>query len=193
MNRNLALQKVKAQLTNERYEHTLRVLETAISLANQFGVNVKQVELAAIFHDYAKFRPKEEMKQIIIAEKMPQVLLGFHHELWHAPVGAFLVETELGMTDEAVLNAIRYHTTGRQRMTMLEKVIYVADYIEPGRDFPGVDEIRKVANQNLDQALFFAIRKTILFLLQNNRPVYPDTFQAYNYFILNNKEDLLNE
>jgi predicted HD superfamily hydrolase involved in NAD metabolism len=189
MNRNEALDIVKGQLTDHRFQHTLGVMETAINLASQYKVDVKKAETAAIFHDYAKFRPKDEMKQIIIEQNMPTVLLDYNTELWHAPVGAYLVKTEVGITDSEILTAIEYHTSGRPNMTMLERVIYLADYIEPGRHFPGVEEVRELAKKDLNLALVQSIRNTISFLLKKNQPIFPDTFLAYNALIHENKEE----
>lgn len=178
-----ALEIVQKQLKEERYLHTVGVVSTAIQLAKSYGIDEKKAELAAIFHDYAKYRPKEEMRSIIINEKMPSDLLEFHHELWHAPVGAYLVKTEVGIEDEEILLAIRSHTTGRPGMTDLEKVIFLADYIEPGRKFPGVEEARALANKDLNQALIFSLKNTIHFLMSKNQPIYPETFQTYNDLI----------
>ncbi|MGM7721047.1 bis(5'-nucleosyl)-tetraphosphatase (symmetrical) YqeK [Metabacillus sp. Hm71] len=184
MEREAALKIVAEQITEHRYNHTLGVMETAIQLSHQYGADVKKAEIAAIFHDYAKFRPKDELKQIIIEQRMPQQLLVHNSELWHAPVGAFLVEKEVGITDQEVLSAIKYHTSGRPDMTLLEKIIYVADYIEPGRHFPGVDEVRALAKSNLDQALLQSLQNTIMFLLKKNQAIYPDTIQTYNSLVL---------
>ncbi|AKP47885.1 MULTISPECIES: bis(5'-nucleosyl)-tetraphosphatase (symmetrical) YqeK [Bacillus] len=183
MKREKALKIVKEQLTEHRFQHTLGVMETAIKLAAKYGADEKKAELAAIFHDYAKFRPKEEMKQIIIEQAMDPKLLQFNAELWHAPVGAYLAKTEAGIEDEEVLDAIRYHTSGRPDMTVLDKVIYLADYIEPGRQFPGVDEVREMAERNLDEALIQALKNTIVFLLKKNQPVFPDTVDTYNHLV----------
>lgn len=188
MEREQALKIVKAQLTEHRYQHTLGVMETAIDLAIRYGVDEKKAEIAAIFHDYAKFRPKDEMKEIIVTQKMPNDLLEYNTELWHAPVGAYLAEVEAGITDQEVLDAIRFHTSGRRGMTKLEKVIYLADYIEPGRHFPGVEEVRDMAKINLDAALIKSVQNTILFLMKKNQAIYPETFHTYNDLILN-KED----
>jgi predicted HD superfamily hydrolase involved in NAD metabolism len=185
MNRDQALQLVKPQLTEHRYLHTIGVMETAIKLADRYGADVKKAELAAIFHDYAKFRPKDEMKQIIVEQRMPSILLEYNSELWHAPVGAFLVEKEAGITDPVVLDAIRYHTSGRIGMTLLDKIVYLADYIEPGRHFPGVDQVRAIAEEDLDNALIQSMKNTIQFLLKKNQPVFPDTFNAYNSIVKN--------
>jgi predicted HD superfamily hydrolase involved in NAD metabolism len=184
MERREALEIVKKQLTEHRYQHTIGVMETAIALAEQYGADVKKVELAAIFHDYAKFRPKEEMKRIILEQNMPKDLLLYNTELWHAPVGAYLVEKEVGIKDVEILDAIRYHTSGRPDMTLLEKVVYVADYIEPGRIFPGVDEVRELAKQDLNKALIKALQNTIQFLMNKNQAIYPDTFYTYNSLIM---------
>lgn len=183
MEREKALELVKTQLTEHRYRHTLGVMETAIALASQYGADEKKAEVAAIFHDYAKFRPKDEMREIIVAQGFPEDLLSYNSELWHAPVGAYLVEKEAGITDREVLDAIRYHTSGRPGMVLLEKVIYLADYIEPGRHFPGVDEVREMAKVSLDQALIKAVQNTILFLMKKNQTVYPETFYTYNYLV----------
>ncbi|WP_026693928.1 bis(5'-nucleosyl)-tetraphosphatase (symmetrical) YqeK [Peribacillus kribbensis] len=183
MNREQALELVKAQITDKRYQHTLGVAESALALARKYGADPHKAELAAIFHDYAKFRPKEEMKQIIIDQEMPSDLLSFHSELWHAPVGAYLVQKETGVEDPEVLDAIKYHTSGRPGMGLLEKIIYLADYIEPGRNFPGVDEVRELAEKDLDAALLKAMKNTISFLLSKSSAVYPETFFAYNDMI----------
>jgi predicted HD superfamily hydrolase involved in NAD metabolism len=188
MNRETALSIVKEQLTEHRYLHTIGVMETAIKLAEKYGADSKKAELAAIFHDYAKFRPKEEMRGIIIKEGMPAELLDYNSELWHAPVGAFLAEREAGIRDKEVLDAIRYHTSGRPGMSLLEKIIYLADYIEPGRHFPGVDEVRDLAEAHLDKALIKSVQNTIMFLMKKGQPVFPASFQTYNDLVMN-KED----
>lgn len=187
MKREAALEIVQKQLTPHRYQHTLGVMETAVFLAKKYGVDEKKAELAAIFHDYAKFRDKEEMKSIIVEQKMDPELLEYNGELWHAPVGAYLAEKEAGVTDPEILNAIRYHTSGRPNMTKLEKVIYLADYIEPGRHFPGVEDVREIANQDLNQALIEAIKNTIAFLMKKNQRIFPLTFLTYNDLV--KKED----
>ncbi|KYD10956.1 hypothetical protein B4102_1742 [Heyndrickxia sporothermodurans] len=184
MERNKALQLVAEQLTEKRYIHTLGVVDTAVHLAEKYQVDVKKAELAAIFHDYAKFRPLNEMKQIIVQQKFDEQLLHYNPELWHAPVGAYLVQQEAGILDLDILDAIRYHTSGRKNMTDLEKVIYIADYIEPGRSFPGVEEARKIADKDLDEALLFSVRNTIQFLISKHQAVYPDTFELYNDIVM---------
>ncbi|OIJ16666.1 phosphohydrolase [Anaerobacillus alkalilacustris] len=184
MEKDKALCIVKEKLPNKRYVHTLGVLETAVNLAQKYGVDQKKVELAAVFHDYAKFRPIDEMKQIVVNENMDDALLLYGEELLHGPVGAYLVKQEFGIKDEDILDAIRYHTTGRPNMTLLEKIIYIADYIEPNRSFKGVEEVRELAQQDIDAALITSISNTINFLMKKKQPVFPATLAAYNYLIL---------
>lgn len=183
MDRNEALRIVKGQLPERRFKHTVGVMETAVALAKLYGADEKKAELAAIFHDYAKYRPREEMEKVILEENLPRDLLEHNIELWHAPVGAVLVEKETGISDEDILNSIRYHTTGRAGMTLLEKIIFLADYIEPGRNFPGVDEVRALARENLDLAMIKALANTISFLLEKKQLIYPDTIHTYNDLI----------
>ncbi|MFC0522537.1 bis(5'-nucleosyl)-tetraphosphatase (symmetrical) YqeK [Pontibacillus salicampi] len=182
MERNEALDILKPQLKQERYDHTVRVMETAIQLAQTYNVDVKKTEIAAIFHDYAKNRPLDELKRWIKSTYLPKDLLHYHHELWHGPVGAKLVEKEVGIHDREILDAIQYHTTGRAHMTMLDKVIFLADYIEPGRKFPGLEEVRKAAWEDINKGCWLASQNTVSFLMSKSQPVYPETFHAYNAF-----------
>jgi len=188
MDQGKALSIVKEQITEKRYIHTLGVMETAIQLAEKYGADKKKAETSAIFHDYAKFRPLAEMKQIIVEQHFDPRLLQFNPELWHAPVGAYLVKEEVRITDTEILNAIRYHTSGRIGMTLLDKIIYLADYIEPGRKFPGVEDARELAQISLDKALIYSVRNTIQFLLNRNQTVYPDTIDFYNELVMKGED-----
>ncbi|MDQ0254325.1 putative HD superfamily hydrolase involved in NAD metabolism [Evansella vedderi] len=184
MNEEQAFAAVKKSLKKRRYEHTIRVTEETERLAQRFNVNVEKARLAAILHDYAKYRPVEEMRKTIKEENLPGNLLNFGDEILHAFVGAFYVAKELNVDDLGVLDAIRYHTTGRANMSNLEKVVFLADYIEPGRSFAGIDEVRLAAETNLDKACFLALRNTINFLVLKQQPVYPETFEAYNDYAI---------
>jgi predicted HD superfamily hydrolase involved in NAD metabolism len=166
MELDLLLQATKEQLPQHRWEHTLRVAETSIRLARRFGADEQKAEVAAILHDYCKFWPDEQLVRWIMDRGLPEDLLQFNKELWHAPVGAEVAEVRFGIQDEDILNAIRYHTSGRPQMSLLEKIVFLADYIEPGRRFPGVEEVRKTAESDLDRAVLAALAKTIVFLIE---------------------------
>lgn len=180
MNKKEAITLVENHLTKERFEHTLRVAETAVMLASKYHVSEEKAELAAIFHDYCKYRSLREMKNIIQTTYLPKDLLLYHHELWHGPVASVKIEEEYGITDDEIKSAIYYHTTGRANMSKLELVVFVADYTEPGRSFPGLDEVREMANVDLIKAAWMVSRNTIQYLMQKNNRIYPDTFHAYN-------------
>src|SRR5690625_4309528 len=175
-----AIAYVKPHLTKARFDHTLRVAETAVGLAEVFKVSAYKAELAAILHDCAKYRPLEELKRWISESYLPKDLLDYHHELWHGPVGSILVEFEHGIYDSSVQDAIYYHTTGKAHMSKLDKIIFIADYIEPGRNFPGLEEVREVAETDLTKAAWLVSRNTINYLMNKNNTVYPDSFYAYN-------------
>src|SRR5699024_12742806 len=93
-----------------------------------------------------------------------------------------MIEHEYGINDQQIKHAIYYHTTGRPRMSRFEMILFIADYIEPGRDFPGVDNVREAVQQSLEQATWKSLQQTIQFLSGKGREIYPDTFHAYNYY-----------
>lgn len=177
---NEAIRIVESHLTRERFEHTLRVKDTAIELAKLYDESIDKAEMAAVFHDYCKYRPLDEMRRVIKTTFLPKDLLNFHHELWHGPVASVLVDQEFGIQDGEIKQAIYSHTTGRANMSKLEMIIFLADYIEPGRDFPGVTNVRDVAKKDLILACWMASKNTISFLMNKNATIYPDTFYAYN-------------
>ncbi|MFC7372702.1 bis(5'-nucleosyl)-tetraphosphatase (symmetrical) YqeK [Fictibacillus iocasae] len=180
MDRIQALELVRPHLTEHRYIHTLGVETAAAELAHRYGADAYKASIAAIFHDYAKFRPKEEMQEIVKQSDLPKDLLNYGTELLHAPVGALLLEREIGIKDEEILSAVYYHTTGNGSMTLLEKVIFLADYLEPNRQFPGVDEVRELSKVCLNKASLKAVQNTILFLMKQNQRIYPLTLDTYN-------------
>ncbi|HAX73781.1 MAG TPA: phosphohydrolase [Firmicutes bacterium] len=172
-------QKVAQAMPTKRFVHTEGVYETAIILAKRFGVDEKKAAVAALLHDVAKYLPHEEMKEMLINHHLSSYL--DHNEaVWHAPVGSLVAVKEYGICDQDILNAIQYHTTGRMQMSDLEKVIYLADYIEPNRKQPGVDEIRELCEKSLDVAMATTLHRTINYLnTQTNPDIHPDTLDAY--------------
>lgn len=172
--------RVQQVLTADRYGHTIRVLETALALAEQYQADEVKTAYAALLHDYAKCFTIDELREYILTYELPQSLLEYHFELWHGPVGAKIAENEFGIKDEDVLHAIYYHTTGRKHMTRLEYIIFVADYIEPARNFPGVEEVRMLAKDDLRIAARTALKNTIIYLMKKDSIIHPDSFGAYN-------------
>ncbi|SDN44370.1 bis(5'-nucleosyl)-tetraphosphatase (symmetrical) YqeK [Alkalicoccus daliensis] len=193
MNEQEALSAVKEALKPQRYEHTLRVTETAEQLCHVYGGNLQKIRLASILHDYAKYRSASEMRNTVKEEAdLPDQLLDFGDELLHSFVGAFYVKKELGIADKDVLQMIASHTTGREQMSLEEEIVFLADYIEPGRTFPGAAEARKASKVSLEAGCLSALSQTITFLVSKRISVYPDTFAAYNYYIMKRKDDFFN-
>ncbi|WEK53104.1 MAG: bis(5'-nucleosyl)-tetraphosphatase (symmetrical) YqeK [Candidatus Cohnella colombiensis] len=173
----------RSQMPEKRWKHTLGVVESAIELAKRYGGDVQKAELAALLHDYAKAWEIGRMEQIIREQELPPELLVYDKELWHAHVGAWAVQNEHGIDDEEVLDAIRYHTSGRVQMTMLDKIVCLADYIEPGRDYPGVNKLRKLAEVSLEQALVAGYDGTIELLVEKGKLIFPLTVLSRNDLI----------
>ncbi|SEN07231.1 bis(5'-nucleosyl)-tetraphosphatase (symmetrical) YqeK [Paenibacillus sp. OV219] len=188
MNRDELMASVKAEMPERRWTHTLGVMETSVLLAERFSCDPVRAELAAILHDVAKYWPTSRMETIIREEGLPSDLLEYDKELWHAPVGAFVAARDYGIEDIEVLDAIRYHTSGRERMTLMDKIVCLADYMEPGRDFPGVHKIREIAKHSVEKALIAGFDSTISYLLQQGKRIYPLTVAARNDLILQLRE-----
>ncbi|MDN4607081.1 bis(5'-nucleosyl)-tetraphosphatase (symmetrical) YqeK [Sporosarcina highlanderae] len=174
------LNDLEKRLPIKRFEHVIRVTETAKKLSNHFGVSVEKAELAALLHDVAKYMEPADMRKIIEENSEDSRLLSFHHVIWHAAAGAVIARDEFGIDDSDILNAIRYHTTGRAGMSKLEKIIYIADLIEPGRNFLGIEELRKTTEISIDRAMKSCIVHSIGYLVEKQATVFPDSFECYN-------------
>lgn len=181
--RELLMQKVQMQMSEKRFKHVLGVEETAVALAKKYGASKEKASIAALTHDYAKERPDDEFQLVIRRDGFDLELLNWNNAIWHGIVGADFVQRELGIDDEEILNAIRLHTTGGAVMSLLDKIIYVADYIEPGRDFPGVKEARELALVDLDEAVAYETKHTLAHLIETEKPIYPKTIETYNRWV----------
>lgn len=183
LTRKELVEKLRAALKESRFQHVLRVEQTARKLAQQNGVDQEKTSIAALCHDYAKERPDTDFIAEIKAKQLDSRLLNYGNAIWHGVVGAELVKDELGVWDEDILNAIRHHTTGAPVMSRLEQVIYMADYLEPGRDFPGVKKARILTAANLGAGVAYQTKHTLAYLVANDKPVYPKTIETYNAWI----------
>ncbi|MEK3882585.1 bis(5'-nucleosyl)-tetraphosphatase (symmetrical) YqeK [Paenibacillus sp. PL2-23] len=183
MERSLMIEKVKAEMPERRWLHTEGVMATAVALSQRYGEDPRRAELAAILHDVAKYWPTERQGSVIRDHQLSDDVLRYDKELWHQYVGAWVAEQEFGVSDLGVLDAIRFHTSGRRGMSKLEKVVWLADYIEPGRDFPGVNDIRALSEESLERAVLAGLDGTIGFLIAKGKRIYPLTLEARNGLI----------
>lgn len=183
LSREELIERLRNALSKSRFEHVCRVEKTAIKLAKQNGVDVEKASIAGLCHDYAKQRPDEDFLKIIRDKKLAPVLLDYGNAVWHGVVGAEMVKDELGVHDEDILNAIREHTVGNGYMTKLAQVIYMADYIEPGRDFPGVEKAREITKRELGAGVAYQTKQTLAYLVAKGKPVFPQTLTTYNAWV----------
>jgi len=182
--------KLKIALDEPRYEHTLGVMYTAGCMAMAHGYEVKKAMLAGLLHDCAKCMSHEERLslcneyQVCVTESELK-----NKALLHAKAGAILAKIEYDITDEDILHAICVHTTGEPDMNMLDKIIYIADYIEPGRDkAPNLDEVRKLAYNDLDVCMAQILNDTLSYLNTRGGEIDPTTERTYHFYEKHLKE-----
>lgn len=183
MNREQLMEETRGQMPARRWEHTLGVMGEAVRLAKRYGADAEKADLAALLHDYCKYWPIDEQRSQYADSGLDPDLLRYDPQLIHGPLAAEIVRERYAIDDEEVLDAIRYHTSGRETMTLLDKIVCLADYIEPGRDFPGVHNIREIAEHSLERALVAGFDSTIQFLLSKGKKVCPLTLKARNALI----------
>lgn len=183
LSREQLLKELERVLSKERFEHVLRVEKAALSLAKRYGCDLLKTSLAALLHDYAKEFSDATFYQLMTDYQLPQELLAWNNAIWHGQVGIYAIKTKFGLKDSTIIEAITYHTTGQKKMSLLAKILYVADYIEEGRAFVGLDRVRALAKQHLDQALALQTAQTLAYLLKNQYPIHPKTLETYNAFL----------
>ena len=173
-------------LSERRYHHSLGVAEMAVKLAKHYGADEEKAYLAGLVHDCAKEIPAEEAIGLLrenyritpdaMSLQMPRLL--------HGVLGACIAQSRFGIYDPEVLDAIRYHTTGKARMGLLSKIIYIADYIEPNRAYRDVEYLRDLTFQNLEEAMLFAVDFTVRDLVDKGRTIHPDTIHLRNDLLI---------
>ena len=172
--------KERSNMDQKRFTHCVGVSETARKLAKLNGYDEDKAALAGFIHDYAKQVPVEEFRQVIKTQGFDQDLLNWGPAIWHGIVGTYFIERDLKITDAEILTAVRRHTTADAEMTTLDKIVYMADYIEPGRDFAGVEQARNVTYANLNEGVGYQLAHTLEYLVHNRSKIYPRTLEAYN-------------
>lgn len=185
--------KVKDVMTKARYEHTLGVEFTAASLAMRYGIDIDKAEIAGLLHDCAKCIDDEDKLddckkykiELTDVEKRNPFLI-------HSKLGAVYAKKLYDIDDEEIISAIRFHTTGKPDMTLLEKIIFIADYIEPGRDkAPNLKEIRKMSFIDIDEAMYMVLRDTINYLEKGEGEKDELTYDTYLFYKeIHDKKDI---
>lgn len=184
MEHNEIRKKVKKKLEKGRYEHTKGVMYTAGCLAMAHGYSVETAMLAGLLHDCAKCIPNPEQIELCQKNDIPVSSLEYENpHLLHAKLGAFLAEKDFGITDPSILHAIRVHTTGCPDMSTLDKIIYIADYIEPSRNkAPDLERVRLLAFQDLNACMAEILHHTLKYLSSRGTPIDPITKLTYQFY-----------
>ena len=168
---------LSGMLDEKRLFHSECVCESAGDLAEKYGADVSKARLAGLLHDITKQLP-EEKQRALIGEMTP--LENSNYKVWHQMSAPVFLKNEGIIRDEEILSAIRWHTTGKAGMTLLEKIVYTADFISSDRNYPDVDAVRKLAYISLEHAMLYTSRYTIESLVAKDRPVHPETMNCYN-------------
>lgn len=181
---------LKKHLTKERYNHTMGVAYTAASLAMKYNPDtgnsdfIKKAELAGLLHDCAKYMDNEKKINICKKNNIEYSLFEVEHPyMLHGKVGAYIAKEKFGIEDEDILGAITWHTTGKPNMSLLEKIIFVADYIEPSRKpVPDLDIIRRMAFEDIDEAMKKILRNQLAYLKAGKNPIDSMTQKTYDSY-----------
>jgi nicotinate-nucleotide adenylyltransferase len=179
------IQAIKSRLSNNKFRHSLNVAKEAKRLAKKYGADPQKAEIAGILHDIFKEEKTEKHLQII--ERFGIILTNIERKnfkLWHAITGSAYVKFVLKIDDLEIYNAIRYHTSARGGMSLLEKVVFVADFTSKDRNYSEVNRIRADANISLEKAMKSGLKYTIRELLSSNLPIDPGCLAAYNDIVL---------
>ncbi|MFV0517583.1 MAG: bis(5'-nucleosyl)-tetraphosphatase (symmetrical) YqeK [Aminipila sp.] len=181
MKMNYINEYLEKNLSEKRRRHTYAVRDMALKLAETYGADKVKAELSALLHDMCKNLNIEEMNKYVELFNLGSQYIN-NSNLAHSKVAAKLIPTEFNISDEEILNAVSYHTTGRAEMSLLEKIIYLSDAIEPERNYPGVEKIRKMAFIDLNEACMMSLSQTADYIQSQNLYLDEDTIKAVEYF-----------
>lgn len=177
---------IREMMRDHRYNHSINVADEAVKLAKLYGGDEKKAYVAGILHDITKEVSHDEQLQIIRDGGIILDSIQLNApKLWHAISGSVYVQSKLGISDSEIINAIRYHTTGRAGMSLLEKIIYIADYTSAERDYKDADIMREKSRQSLESAMIFSYQFTFSKLSSLETAIHPDELNCYNEIVLN--------
>ncbi|MGN0549300.1 MAG: bis(5'-nucleosyl)-tetraphosphatase (symmetrical) YqeK [Acutalibacteraceae bacterium] len=176
---------IRSKLNADRFNHSLNVADSAKELALRYGADADKAYTAGLLHDVMKNASPEEQLGVLSEagiELMP--VERENKKLWHAMAGAAYVKFVMGIDDRDIIRAVRYHTTGRAGMSLLERVVYLADYISVDRNYNGVEDMRRLCKSDSDEAILYALTFGIPDLVSKGRVIHPDSIDLYNEVII---------
>lgn len=175
--RKAIIEYIEKNLKPHRLEHTYSVASEAVKLAERYGADTDKAELAALFHDMFRSTPVQVLDMYVRQLGLPKRIID-NPNLSHGKIAAVVMKKDYGIEDEDMINAVAYHTTGRAGMSKLEKIIFLADAIEPGRNYPTVEETRSMAYVDLDRACISSLERTVEYIREIGEYLDPDTLNA---------------
>lgn len=181
---------LKNRLKEDRYVHSLGVAVAAKELAARYGANEDEAYVAGLLHDVTKNEDTENQLQMLKNDDiiLSQIELS-NKKLWHAMSGEVYLRKELSIENEDMLMAVRYHTTGRAGMSLLEKIVYIADYISAERDYPDVEVMRTLSKESLEKAALYSLKYTLNKLSKCELVIHPDSLAFYNELVINSDKE----
>ena len=181
---------LRDRLKDKRFVHSMNVADASVILAKRFGADEEKAYVAGLLHDITKNETDENQLQMMESGGIILSKTQRHNpKLWHAISGMLYLRDVLGITDEEILGAVRWHTTGKAGMTLLEKVVFIADYISAERDYPDVDVMRRLAADSLDAAALYALKFSLRHLSEKEKPICEDSVAYYNELIISKGKD----
>lgn len=175
---------IRERLSDYRYYHSLCVAQSARELAKRYGANEQKAEVAGILHDAMKESGKKEQLEIIKKAGYSLTPLELSNKkFYHQVSGVAFAKSVVGIDDEEILSSIRYHTTGRANMTLMEQIIYLADFISADRDYDDVNVMRAKVDISKEEGLLYSTRYTIVSVINSGKVLHPDTVDAYNWIL----------
>lgn len=181
---------LKSRLKEDRYIHSLGVALAAKELAARYGANEDEAYIAGLLHDVTKNEDTENQLQMLKNDDiiLSQIELS-NKKLWHAMSGEVYLRKELSIENHDMLMAVRYHTTGRAGMSLLEKIVYIADYISAERDYPDVETMRELSKESLEKAALYSLKYTLNKLSKCELVIHPDSLAFYNELVINSAQE----
>lgn len=179
---------VRERLSDYRFDHSLNVAEASVRLAEKYGGDSEKAYIAGLMHDVLKEQSREEALKFFEENRLALSPLELSApKLWHAITGAEYLKKSYGFDDD-IITAVRYHTTGREGMSLLEKILFTADFISADRDYKGVEDMRERAEISLELAMEEGLRFTVFELSEKCLPIHPDTLACYNQVLLSKEK-----
>ncbi len=175
---------LKSKVSENRYNHVIRVLETAKRIARKYKISQEKLEIAVLLHDILKEENVEKLKEMCKGYNYKELEDdNARNVIVHGFAAAVYAIEKYNIYDINILNAVKYHTIGREGMSLLEKIVYIADGIEPARNYPKVNEIRELVKNDIDEAMLYEIERKIMYLSTNNKEIHPNAYEIRDWLL----------